>query len=117
MNSPIPIWVILLSIVLVLLGGSIYLGAAVINRLKERYKDLSRRILVINQDVAVIRESVAQIQQVTDQLERQIVLEQLADLVRISAEEGVVDHKISSKMLEHIWQLKEDALVTERSSY
>ena len=75
------------------------------------------RILAIHQDVAVMRETVAKIQEATVQLERQVALEQLSDLVRLSTNEGIVDQDMASKMLTHIGQLKHDALSTERVSY
>lgn len=119
-----PMISILIVVGLASLVGSVYWVAAMITRLKERYKDLSKQVLATHRDVAVIREAVGQfqqigvqIQEIGVQIERQIALEQLSDLVRRSTEEGVVDRNMGSRMLKHIWQLREDALLTERASY
>ncbi len=109
--------IVVIVVGLALLGGSVYWATGIIARLRRSHQDLSGRILAIHQDVAVMRETVAKIQEATVQLERQATLEQLSDLVRRSTNEGIVDQAMASKMLTHIGQLKHDVLSTERVSY
>jgi hypothetical protein len=72
----------------------VYLGKLFLERMKGRYLNLKQDLSVIHREILVINQ--------------QMELEHLSDLVRWKAAEGILDHKASQRMLQYIWELKEE---------